>query len=306
MHEVLKQIGDMGIIPVVKIDDPAKALPLAKALREGGLPCAEITFRTGAAKEAIQKISGAYPDMLLGAGTVLSAAQADDAVAAGAKYIVSPGFNPAVVAHCVKNGVPIIPGCSTPSDMEKAIETGLEAVKFFPAGESGGVNYIKAVSAPFPMLRFIPTGGISAENLNSYLALNAVLACGGSWMVKAELINGGRFEEIAALTREALNTMLGFKLSRLGFNTADGEGIRGKAPLWEKFFLFTVRQDSASGSGKHIAMETLNINRALAYLKRQGCAFRDETASANSRGELSSIFLKDEIAGFAIQLVQVP
>ncbi|MDR1210661.1 MAG: bifunctional 4-hydroxy-2-oxoglutarate aldolase/2-dehydro-3-deoxy-phosphogluconate aldolase [Spirochaetaceae bacterium] len=319
MHETLKQIGDMGIIPVVKIEDPAKALPLAKALKDGGLPCAEITFRTGAAKEAIQNIAKVHPDMLLGAGTVLSAAQADDAVAAGARYIVSPGFNPAVVSHCVKKGIPIIPGCSTPSDMERAIEAGLEAVKFFPAGESGGVNYIKAVSAPFPMLKFIPTGGVSAENLNSYLSLNAVLACGGSWMVKAELINEGRFDEIAALTRKALNTMLGFNLSRLGFNTADGESAGSTAGLWEKFFDFPLRQGDSSvfagpwfehlnapGPGKHghIVIGTLTIHRAVAWLKRRGYGFRDESAETNSKGELTGMYLKDEIAGFAIRLVQ--
>ncbi|MDR0389719.1 MAG: bifunctional 4-hydroxy-2-oxoglutarate aldolase/2-dehydro-3-deoxy-phosphogluconate aldolase [Spirochaetaceae bacterium] len=320
MHEVLQEIQNMGIIPVVKIEDPASALPLAQALKDGGLPCAEITFRTGAAKEAIQNIAAAHPDMLLGAGTVLSAAQADDAIAAGAKYIVSPGFNPAVVSHCVKKGIPIIPGCSTPSDMERAIEMGLEAVKFFPAGESGGVSYIKAVSAPFPMLKFIPTGGVSAENLNSYLALNAVLACGGSWMVKAELINEGRFAEITALTKEALAVMLGFRLSHLGFNTASEEEANTTAGLWEKLFNFPVRQGAKSifahpwfehmkapflGERGHIAIGTLSINRAAAYLKRQGCSFRDESATFNNKGELAAIYLKDEIAGFAIHLKQI-
>jgi 2-dehydro-3-deoxyphosphogluconate aldolase/(4S)-4-hydroxy-2-oxoglutarate aldolase len=320
MHETLKQIRDMGIIPVVKIEDPAKALPLAKALKDGGLPCAEITFRTGAAKEAIQNIAKAHPDMLLGAGTVLSAAQADDAVAAGATYIVSPGFNPAVVSHCVKKGIPIIPGCSTPSDMERAIEAGLEAVKFFPAGESGGVNYIKAVSAPFPMLRFIPTGGVSVENLNSYLSLSAVLACGGSWMVKADFINEGRFDEIARLAKEAVHTMLGFRLSHLGFNTQSADEALFTAGLWEELFNFPVRPGSAStfagpyfehmnapflGSHGHIAIGTLSVDRAVAYLKRQGRDFKMETAKFNDRGSLSSIYLKDDIAGFAIRLTQL-
>jgi 2-dehydro-3-deoxyphosphogluconate aldolase/(4S)-4-hydroxy-2-oxoglutarate aldolase len=309
----------MGIVPVVKIDDPAKALPLAKALIEGGLPCAEITFRTSAAKEAIQKIAGAYPDMLLGAGTVLSIAQADDAVAAGAKYLVSPGFNPVVVAHCAKKGVPIVPGCSTPSDMEKAVEAGLRVVKFFPAEESGGLNYIKAVSAPFPMLKFIPTGGINAENLNSYLAFNAVLACGGSWMVKAGLINEGRFDEITRLTREAVNTMLGFTLSRLGFNTKSEAEARSTARLWEKIFNFPVKEGGASiyagscfehmkapflGEHGHIVIGTRSVSRAVACLKRQGSEFKMETAAFNDKGTLNAVYLKDEIAGFAVQLVE--
>jgi 2-dehydro-3-deoxyphosphogluconate aldolase/(4S)-4-hydroxy-2-oxoglutarate aldolase len=320
MHETLKQIGDIGIVPVVKIEDPARAVPLAKALKEGGLPCAEITFRTGAAKEAIQNIAASHPDMLLGAGTVLSAAQADDAVAAGATYIVSPGFNPAVVSHCVKKGIPIIPGCSTPSDMERAIEAGLEVVKFFPAGESGGVNYIKAVSAPFPILKFIPTGGVSAENLNSYLSLNAVLACGGSWMVKAELINEGRFDEITRLTKEAVNVMLGFRLSHVGFNTKSEDEARLTAGLWEHLFNFPVRPGGSSifagpyfehmkapflGAHGHIAIGTLSVDRAMAYLKRQGRDFKTETAKFNAKGSLNAIYLKDEIAGFAIHLVQI-
>jgi 2-dehydro-3-deoxyphosphogluconate aldolase/(4S)-4-hydroxy-2-oxoglutarate aldolase len=320
LHETLTQIQNMGIIPVVKIEDPARALPLAQALKDGGLPCAEITFRTGAAKEAIRNIASAHPDMLLGAGTVLSSAQADDAVAAGAKYIVSPGFNPAVVSHCVKKGIPIVPGCSTPSDMERAIEAGLEAVKFFPAEESGGVNYIKAVSAPFPMLKFIPTGGVGIGNLNNYLSLNAVLACGGSWMVKTELINEGRFETIAVLAREAIAVMLGFRLSHLGFNTANEKEAETTAGLWEKLFNFPLRQGAKSvfaspwfehmkapflGERGHIAIGTLSVNRAAAYLKRQGCDFRDETAVFNSKGELTTIYLKDEIAGFAVHLMQI-
>jgi 2-dehydro-3-deoxyphosphogluconate aldolase/(4S)-4-hydroxy-2-oxoglutarate aldolase len=320
MHEVLKNIQDMGIIPVVKIDDPAGALPLARALKDGGLPCAEITFRTGAAEEAIAAIAKAFPDVLLGAGTVLNTEQVDRALAAGAAYIVSPGFNPAVVAHCVKKGIPIIPGCSTPSDMEKAIEAGLPVVKFFPAEESGGLKFIKAVSAPFPMLKFIPTGGINAENLNAYLSFAPVIACGGSWMVKAGLINEGRFDEITRLTQEAVNTMLGFRLSHLGFNTGSEDEARSSARLWEKIFNFPVNEGGASifagpyfehmkapflGEHGHIAIGTLSVSRAVAYLERRGYEFKMETAKFNDRGALNSVYLKDEIAGFAVHLMQI-
>jgi 2-dehydro-3-deoxyphosphogluconate aldolase/(4S)-4-hydroxy-2-oxoglutarate aldolase len=320
MHELLTQIQNLGIVPVIKIDDPGKAVPLAKALKAGGLPCAEITFRTGAAEESIANISKALPDMLIGAGTVLTTEQAERAAAAGAQFIVSPGYNVEVAAFCIGRNIPIIPGCSTPSDMERAAAAGLEAVKFFPAEAGGGLDYIKAVSAPFPMLKFIPTGGINAENLNSYLSFNRIIACGGSWMVKTDLINEGRFDEITGLTKEAVHTMLGFRLSHLGFNTKSEDDARSTAGLWEKLFNFPVRQGISSifagpyfehmkapflGGHGHIAIGTLSINRAVAYLKRQGYDFKQETAKSNAKGELTAVYLKDEIAGFAIHLMQV-
>ena len=318
MHEVLNQIQDLGIVPVVKIDDPARAVPLAQALKDGGLPCAEITFRTDAAKEAMKQINGKIPGMLMGAGTVLTTAQVDSAAECGAKFIVSPGYNSSIVDYCIKKGIPVVPGCSTPSDMEKAIEAGLEVVKFFPAEESGGLAYIKAVSAPYTMLKFIPTGGINADNLNSYLSFNRILACGGSWMVKAELINEGRFEEISRLTKEAINAMLGFRLAHLGINTKNEDEAMKAAGLWEKIFNFPVKPGSASvfagpwfehmkapnlGEHGHIAIGTLDMKRAIAYLKRQGFDFNMEAAKANDKGEITAIYLKDEIAGFAVHLV---
>ena len=310
----------MGIVPVVKIDDPAKAVPLAQALKAGGLPCAEITFRTAAAKEAMERINKEVPDVLMGAGTVLTTEQVDRAVSSGAKYIVSPGFNPATVDYCVKKGIPIVPGCSTPSDMERAIEAGLEVVKFFPAEESGGLSYIKAVSAPFPMLKFIPTGGINADNLNTYLSFEKILACGGSWMVKADLINEDKFDEITRLTREAINKMLGFRLAHLGFNTKTEDEALRTAGLWEKLFNFKVKPGNSSvfadtyfehmkspylGKYGHIAIGTLNVGRAMAYLKKQGFDFKPETAKTDDKGETSAIYLKDEIADFAIHLVKI-
>jgi len=189
MHEVLERLHELKIIPVVKINDVEKAIPLAQALCLGGLPCAEITFRTAQAEEAIRRIAVAFPEMLVGAGTVLTIEQVDKAVAAGARFIVSPGFNPRVVDHCIALGIPITPGCSSPSDVEQALERGLEVVKFFPAENLGGVSMLKAISGPYGGLKFIPTGGINAKNISEYLAFTKVLACGGSWMVKDELIN---------------------------------------------------------------------------------------------------------------------
>lgn len=203
MEKILEQIGQIGVVPVIAIHDVEKAVPLAKALLAGGLPCAEVTFRTAQGEEAIRRIAQEVPEVLVGAGTVLTCLQADRAAEAGAKFIVSPGFNPKVVHHCIAKGIPITPGCSTPSDMEQAIERGLEVVKFFPAEQAGGLAYIKAVAAPYSMLRFMPTGGIGPGNLAQYLAFEKILACGGSWMVKADLIDSGNFDEITRLCAEA-------------------------------------------------------------------------------------------------------
>ena len=183
MNKVLEEIKKIGIVPVVVLDDAKDAEPLAKALCEGGLPCAEVTFRTEAAEESIRIISEKYPEMLVGAGTVLTTEQVDRAVAAGAKFIVSPGFNPKIVKYCIDRDIPVTPGTQTPSEMEQAIEMGLDVVKFFPAEPAGGLKMIKAVAAPYTMLQFMPTGGINLNNVEEYLEYDRILACGGSWMV---------------------------------------------------------------------------------------------------------------------------
>ena len=203
MDTTFEKLEKFGVIPVIALDDPDDALPLAAALTDGGLPCAEVTFRTAAAEESIRRIAAAYPDMLVGAGTVLTTQQVDRAVAAGAKFIVSPGLNPNVVRHCLEKGVPAAPGCCTPSEIEQAIELGLSVVKFFPAEAMGGLKTIKALAAPYTGLRFMPTGGINASNLRSYLEYPRVLACGGSWMVSKELIRAHDFAQITELVRQA-------------------------------------------------------------------------------------------------------
>ena len=201
--DIYKVIEEAKIVPVIVIEDEKDALPLASALREGGINIAEITFRTNAAKASIEKISNAYPDMLVGAGTVLTIGQVDEAVNAGAKFIVTPGSNPKVIEYCVKNNIHIIPGCANPSNVELALENGLDVVKFFPAEQAGGINYIKAISAPYGNVRFMPTGGISPENVENYLREKCIIACGGSWMVKKDLIKEGKFDDIAKLCKEA-------------------------------------------------------------------------------------------------------
>ena len=182
---VLEEIAKIGIVPVIKIENAKDAKPLAAALLAGGLPCAEVTFRTAAAGEAIAEMTCAYPEMLVGAGTVLTTAQVDAAVAAGAKFIVSPGLNPDVVRHCTARGIPVVPGINNPSGIEQALALGLTTVKFFPAEPSGGVGMIKAMSAPYGGVTFMPTGGVGPDNLREYLAFPKIIACGGSWMVKS-------------------------------------------------------------------------------------------------------------------------
>ncbi len=203
MNSILEQIKETGIIPVVVLDDVGDAEPLARALCEGGLSCAEVTFRTDAAEESIRIMTKKFPNMLVGAGTVLSTDQVDRAVDAGAKFIVSPGLNPRVVKYCVEKGITIIPGCSNPSDVEQALEHGLDVIKFFPAEPAGGLAYIKAIAAPYVNVHFMPTGGINPENVRDYLAYNRILACGGSWMVKDSYVKAGEFDKIKALAREA-------------------------------------------------------------------------------------------------------
>lgn len=203
MNEILKKIGSTGIVPVVVLNNVNDAEPLAESLIKGGLPCAEVTFRTDAAEESIKMMTTKFPDMFVGAGTVLTTEQVDRAIGAGAKFIVSPGFNPKVVEYCLKNNYPITPGIMTPTELEMALGFGLDVVKFFPAENAGGLKMIKAMSAPYTMMKFMPTGGINAVNVRDYLACDKILACGGSWMVKGDLIKEGNFAEIEKLTAEA-------------------------------------------------------------------------------------------------------
>lgn len=319
MHEVLKQISKIGIVPVIKIEDPAKAIPLAKALCDGGLPIAEVTFRTACAKEAIAAIAKEVPQMLVGAGTVLTTQQVDEAVEAGAKFIVSPGLNPTVVKYCVSKNIPITPGCANPSDVEQALECGLEVVKFFPAEAAGGIAMIKAMSAPYGGIKFIPTGGINAKNLNDYLSFGKILACGGSWMVKEDLINNDEFDKITALTKEAVEQMLGFELAHIGINTDSAEAAGAVAKKFADVLPLPVKEGNSSifagsavevmkskgaGCHGHIAFKTNYIDRAVNYLEYRGFQFDQDSAKYDAKGNLAAIYLKEDFGGFAVHLVQ--
>lgn len=272
---ILQEVYNIGIIPVIKINDASKAVPLAKALIEGGLAAAEVTFRTDAAEDAIRAISTAYPDMLVGAGTVLTIEQAQRALNAGAKFIVSPGFNPKVVKWCLDNGVTPLPGCTTPSEIEGALELGLDVVKFFPAEQSGGLAKIKAMSAPYGNVKFMPTGGVSLDNVNEYLANKKILACGGSFMVKESYIDEENWDEIVKLTKQSVDTMLGLEIAHIGINSENDAEAKKTAEMFAMLLGKPLEKDTAKsvfvtsqfevmkskGPGKcgHIAILTNNV-----------------------------------------------
>lgn len=204
MKTLEEQFYEYAVVPVVVLDDADDAAPLAEALIKGGLPCAEVTFRTEAAEESIRIMNKKYPDMLVGAGTVLTTEQVDRAVAAGAKFIVSPGFDPEIVDYCLEKKIPVFPGCISPSEVAQAVKRGLKVVKFFPAEQAGGLAMLKAMAAPYTMLKFMPTGGINIKNLKEYLGFSKILCCGGSWMVKGDMIKNKEFDKITEMTKEAV------------------------------------------------------------------------------------------------------
>ena len=319
MDEILKEIENYGIVPVVRIEKATDALPLGKALLAGGLPLAEITFRTAAAEEVIRTLTERVPELIVGAGTVLTTEQAQKAIRAGARFIVSPGFNPKIVSFCREQGVPVIPGVNSPTQIEAAMECGLRVMKFFPAEESGGAAFLKAVAAPYEGIRFIPTGGINPANLISYLSLKNVIACGGSWMVKTELISAGKFEEITRLTAEAVRILLGFALAHVGLNEENSENASKSVELFSRMFHFSVAEGQGSfflgekeieimkGPGRgekgHLAFAANDVSRALFYLGRQG--IRPVAGTEKEKdGKTILVYLDQEIAGFAIHLRQ--
>lgn len=204
MMDLAEKFQKIGVVPVVVLEDVKDAVPLAEALVEGGLPCAEVTFRTEAAEESIRLMAEQFPDMLVGAGTVLTKEQVDAAAAAGAKFIISPGFDPEIVDYCLEKEIPVYPGCVSPSEVAQAVKRGLKVVKFFPAEPAGGLKYIRAIAAPYTMMKFMPTGGINPQNVREYLAYDRIAACGGSWMVKNTMIENNEFDRIEELVKEAV------------------------------------------------------------------------------------------------------
>ncbi len=317
--EFLEKLSLAGLVPVIAIDDANDAVPLCKALADGGLPVAEITFRTAAAEEAIRRVHEALPDILLCAGTVLTTDQVDRAINAGASAIVSPGLNPEVVRYCISRNIPVCPGTANPSDLEVALSLGLKAVKVFPAEAIGGIKLIKSMSAPYGDLRFMPTGGINENNMLDYLAFDKILCCGGSWMVPKDAIAAHDWDRITSLTRSAVDKMLGLELRHIGINSGNPEQAMKDAKLLSSLLGWEIKDGNSStfcgtgfemmkkpfrGTHGHIAIGTTSVARAKWHLEQRGFEFEDESTASVKNGKMIAIYLKDEIAGFAVHLVQ--
>ncbi len=318
MMDMLEKLSLAGLVPVIKVENAQDAVPLCRALADGGLPVAEITFRSAAAEESIRLVHEQLPKVILGAGTVLTTEQVDRAVGAGAAYIVSPGLNPKVVEYCQKKNVPVLPGCANPSDIETALSMGLKTVKFFPAEALGGLNMIKALSAPYGNVTFVPTGGISEKNLVEYLSFPKVAACGGSWMVPQDAVDAKDWDRIKTITQSAVALLLGFELAHIGFNTGSPENAMREAQLictllgWDikdgnnSTFVgsgFELMKKPFRGTHGHVAIRTNSIARAKWHLLKRGFAF-DEASATEKNGKAVAIYLQDEIAGFAFHLLQ--
>ncbi len=319
MDACIKELYRIGIVPVVALEDAADALPLGAALKKGGVSAIEVTFRTAAAADAIRLLTREMPELLVGAGTVLTKEQADAAIEAGAKFIVSPGFQPELVSYVLSKGVPMCPGTATPGEMEQAMALGLSAVKFFPAEQNGGAPMLKALSAPYRDLLFMPTGGVKLENLRTYLALDQVFACGGTWLATKDDIKAKAFDKITARTREAVKTMLNFRIKHVGINSKDEAEAKKTATLLCSIFDFDYNDTELSvftgsavevmkfmgrGSLGHVAIGADNVDRAEYYLRQRGFSFDESTRRVDASGRTTFLYLKDEIGGFAFHLTK--
>ena len=319
MDACIKELYRIGIVPVVALEDAADALPLGAALKKGGVSAIEVTFRTAAAADAIRLLTREMPELLVGAGTVITKEQADAAIEAGAKFIVSPGFQPELVSYVLSKGVPMCPGTATPGEMEQAMALGLSAVKFFPAEQNGGAPMLKALSAPYRDLLFMPTGGVKLENLRTYLALDQVFACGGTWLATKDDIKAKAFDKITARTREAVKTMLNFRIKHVGINSKDEAEAKNTATLLCSIFDFDYNDTELSvftgtavevmkfmgrGSLGHVAIGADNVDRAEYYLRQRGFSFDESTRRVDASGRTTFLYLKDEIGGFAFHLTK--
>jgi len=319
MNALIKQISDIGIVPVIAFNSVEEAIPLCKALADGGLPAAEVTFRTACAEECIQKISKELPDMLLGAGTVLTTDQADRAMAAGAKFIVAPGYDPNVTQHVLDKGGIMMPGTASAGEMQQAMNQGCEALKFFPAEANGGVAMLKNIGAALKSAKWMCTGGVNAKNVNDYLGYDQIIAVGGTWMCKSDKIKAGAWDEITAMCKEAVNTMMGFKLAHIGLNCAGEAEAEQAAKHFCALFGMEYKPGNSSifagsavecmkqpylGKNGHIAIGTNSVDRAVYHLGRRGVEFDESTRKTDDKGVTKAIYLKGEIGGFAVHLVK--
>ena len=319
MNPIIEKVYQIGIIPVIAFNSVDEALPLCKALSDGGLPAAEVTFRTACAEDCIRLIHKEMPDMLLGAGTVLTKDQVDRAMDAGASFIVSPGFDPNVCAYVYEKGGLMMPGTCSAGEMQQAMNLGCEAIKFFPAEANGGVNMLKNIGGALKTAKWMCTGGINAKNVNEYLGYDQIFAVGGTWMCKSDVIKAQQWDKITAMCKEAVDTMLGLKLVHIGINAGSEDEAMAIANLLggllsmkvapgnSSIFVgnkeFEIMKQPGRGAKGHIAIGCNNVDRAIYHLSRRGVKFDLDSKNVKN-GKTIACYLADEIGGFAFHLVQ--
>ena len=315
--DVLKRLAQSGVVPVVVLEDAKDAVPTAKAMLAGGIDVMEITFRTAAAADSIKAVAQECPDMVVGAGTVINLEQCKLAVECGAKFIVSPGYDEETVAWCCDNGIPVTPGCVTPTEIMMALKHGLKVLKFFPANVYGGLSAIKSLAGPFGGVKFIPTGGVNAQNLAEFISSPYIHAVGGSWVCPKADLAAGNFDKITALCKEARKTLLGFEVAHIGINTPDADAAMDVCKAFNDAFDFNVKQGNSSnfastgvevmktmfkGANGHIAIRTNKMIPAIAEMERRG--YELDMDSVKDKDNIKAVYFKNEIGGFAVHLLQ--
>lgn len=315
--DVLKRLAQSGVVPVVVLEDAKDAVPTAKAMLAGGIDVMEITFRTAAAADSIKAVAQECPDVVVGAGTVVNLEQCKLAVECGAKFIVSPGYDEETVAWCCDNGIPVTPGCVTPTEIMMALKHGLKVLKFFPANVYGGLSAIKSLAGPFGGVKFIPTGGVNAQNLAEFISSPYIHAVGGSWICPKADIAAGNFDKITALCKEARKTLLGFEVAHIGINTPDADAAMDVCKAFNDAFDFNVKQGNSSnfastgvevmktmfkGANGHIAIRTNKMIPAIAEMERRG--YELDMDSVKDKNNIKAVYFKNEIGGFAVHLLQ--
>ena len=315
--DVLKRLAQSGVVPVVVLEDAKDAVPTAKAMLAGGIDVMEITFRTAAAADSIKAVAQECPDMVVGAGTVVNLEQCKLAVECGAKFIVSPGYDEETVAWCCDNGIPVTPGCVTPTEIMMALKHGLKVLKFFPANVYGGLSAIKSLAGPFGGVKFIPTGGVNAQNLAEFISSPYIHAVGGSWICPKADIAAGNFDKITALCKEARKTLLGFEVAHIGINTPDADAAMDVCKAFNDAFDFNVKQGNSSnfastgvevmktmfkGANGHIAIRTNKMIPAIAEMERRG--YELDMDSVKDKNNIKAVYFKNELGGFAVHLLQ--
>lgn len=313
-----ERLGNNVVVPVVVLEDANNAIPTARALLAGGIDVMEITLRTAAAMDSIRSVASECPDILVGAGTVMSLEQAKAAVEAGAQFIVSPGFDAEIVQWCVKNDVTVTPGCVTPTEIMAALKLGVDIVKFFPATVYGGLGAMKNLAGPFGNVKFIPTGGVNSQNIGEYATAPFIHTVGGSWVCTKADISAGNFETITRLCQEAVAASLGFELAHVGINANNNDSAMNIASEYKKVFGFEIKDGNSSafagpsievmksnyyGENGHLAIRTNHIGKAVAFLKKKGYTVDMDTAKYKG-GKMIAVYLSKHIGGFAVHLLQ--